>query len=64
MEQNFSTPFLFYNILWIPQTEWCLMVEILHQKKVEKHNGFAEKIPVLEEKIKVINRRLDDLEKK
>ena len=34
------------------------------EKKVEKHNGFAEKIPVLEEKIKVINHRLDDLEKK
>lgn len=30
--------------------------------EVRKHNGFAEKIPVLEEKIKVANRRIDDLE--
>ena len=32
--------------------------------EVRKHNGFAEKIPVLEEKIKVANNRLADLEKK
>jgi len=31
-------------------------------REVRKHNGFAEKIPVLEEKIKVANHRLDDLE--
>lgn len=31
-------------------------------KMVEKHNNFAEKIPVLEEKIKVANNRIDDLE--
>lgn len=30
---------------------------------VQKHNGFAEKIPVLEEKIKVINNRIADLER-
>ena len=29
---------------------------------VHKHNNFAEKIPVLEEKIKVANNRIDDLE--
>ena len=29
---------------------------------VHKHNSFAEKIPVLEEKIKVANNRIDDLE--
>lgn len=33
------------------------------EKKVEKHNNFAERIPVLEEKIKVENHRIDDLEK-
>ena len=33
------------------------------EKKVDKHNNFAERIPVLEEKIKGIDRRLDDLEK-
>lgn len=31
-------------------------------REVRKHNGFAEKMPVLEERIKVINHRLDDLE--
>lgn len=32
------------------------------EKKVDKHNHFAERIPIAEEKIKVINHRLDDLE--
>lgn len=32
------------------------------EKKVDKHNKFAERIPVIEEKIKVANNRLDDLE--
>lgn len=32
------------------------------EKKVAAHNGFGEKIPLLQEKIKVINHRLDDLE--
>lgn len=32
-------------------------------REVRKHNGFAERIPVIEEKVKVINHRLDDLEK-
>lgn len=30
---------------------------------VNKHNGFAERIPVLEEKIKVMNNRIADLER-
>lgn len=30
--------------------------------EVRKHNDFATRIPVLAEKIKVVNRRLDDLE--
>lgn len=33
------------------------------EKKVDRHNHFAERLPVLEEKIKVMNHRLDDLEK-
>lgn len=33
-------------------------------REVRKHNNFAERIPLLEEKIKVINHRLDDLEEK
>lgn len=32
------------------------------EKKVEKHNNFAGRMPVVEEQIKVINHRLDDLE--
>lgn len=31
--------------------------------EVRKHNNFAEKIPVLEEKIKVANKRIDSLER-
>lgn len=32
------------------------------EKKVDEHNNFARRMPVVEEKIKVINHRLDDLE--
>ncbi len=32
------------------------------EKKVEKHNNFAERIPLIEEKLKVENHRIDDLE--
>lgn len=33
-------------------------------REVREHNGFAHKIPVIEEQIKVINHRIDDLERK
>lgn len=33
------------------------------EKKVDKHNHFAERMPVVEEQIKVINHRLNDLER-
>ena len=33
-------------------------------EEVRKHNGFAEKIPVLAEKIEVANHRIADLESK
>lgn len=33
------------------------------EKKVDSHNNFANRIPVLEEKIRVVNHRLTDLEK-
>lgn len=32
------------------------------EKKVDKHNNFAERIPVLEEKLKVEDHRIGDLE--
>ena len=31
-------------------------------REVRLHNGFAEKIPVIQEQIKVINHRIEDLE--
>lgn len=42
---------------------------VLHQKiedltrEVRRHNGFAERIPVIDEQIRGINRRLTDLER-
>ena len=33
-------------------------------QKVEKHNTIVERIYILEEKVKVANHRIDDLEKK
>lgn len=32
------------------------------EKKVDKHNNFAGRMPVIEEQIKVINHRIEDLE--
>lgn len=34
------------------------------EHKVDKHNNFAERIPVIEEKIAVANHRIDDLERR
>jgi CBS domain containing-hemolysin-like protein len=34
------------------------------EKKVDKHNAFAERIPVIEEHIKNLDQRVNDLEKK
>lgn len=31
-------------------------------REVRKHNGFAEKMPVIQEQIKIINHRIADLE--
>ena len=33
-------------------------------REVREHNGFAQKIPVMQEQIKVINHRIEDLERK
>lgn len=33
------------------------------EKKVDRHNNFAERIPVIEEQIKVANHRIDALER-
>ena len=34
------------------------------EKKVDRHNKFAERMPVVEEQMKVVNHRLEDLERK
>ncbi len=34
------------------------------EHKVDKHNNFAERIPVIEEHIKGLDQRVEDLEKK
>lgn len=34
------------------------------EKKVDRHNNFAERMPVVEEQIKVINHRIEDLERR
>ena len=34
------------------------------EKKVDKHNKFAERMPVVEEQMRVVNHRLEDLERK
>lgn len=31
-------------------------------REVREHNSFAQRVPVIEEKIKVINHRIEDLE--
>lgn len=33
-------------------------------REVKKHNNFAQRMPVVEEQIKVINHRIEDIEKK
>ena len=35
-----------------------------HEKKQDKHNNLIERTYILEEKIKVANHRIDDLERK
>ena len=32
------------------------------EQKVDRHNSFSERIPLLEEKLKVVNHRIGDLE--
>lgn len=32
------------------------------EKKVDKHNNFAERMPVVEQRVKVCEHRIDDLE--
>lgn len=34
------------------------------EEKVDKHNNFAQRIPIIEEKLKVVDHRIADLERK
>lgn len=34
------------------------------EHRVEEHNGFARRVPVMEEKVKAANHRIDDLERR
>lgn len=34
------------------------------ENRVDEHNQFAKRMPVVEEKLKVVDHRLDDLERK
>lgn len=45
-------------------TKQAVIEERLTQLKasVDKHNNFAQRMPVVEEQIKVINHRIEDLE--
>ena len=36
----------------------------LHYTEIKKHNGFAERVPIVEEQIKGVNHRIADLERK
>ena len=49
------------NNLWISQAVTDTKLEEL-TRAVQEHNGFARRMPVMEEQIKVINHRLSDLE--
>ena len=51
------------NKLEISQAVTDTKIEEL-TREVRKHNNFAERVPVLEEQIKVANHRINDLEKK
>ena len=48
--------------LEISQAVNCEKIESL-TREVREHNNFARRMPVVEEQIKVINHRIDDLEK-
>lgn len=45
------------------QTVFNLKIDALTEE-VREHNNFARRMPVVEEQIKVINHRIEDLEKK
>ena len=51
------------NKLEISQAVTDTKIEEL-TREVRKHNNFAERVPVIEEQIKVANHRIEDLERR
>lgn len=51
------------NLLSTAQAVTDTKIEAL-TREVREHNNFAKRMPVVEEQIKVINHRIEDLEKK
>lgn len=52
--------------VWVQNSKTTAVIETkldLLTKEVNKHNNFAQRIPVIEEQIKVANHRIDDLER-
>ena len=59
---NFATARKTANSIQTSQAVTDTKIEEL-TREVREHNGFARRMPVVEEQIKVINHRLTDLEK-
>ena len=51
------------NTLKVQQAVMDTKIEEL-TREVRTHNNFAQRVPVLEEQMKVANHRIEDLEKK
>ena len=62
MISNFTTARKTANNIQTSQAVTDTKIEEL-TREVREHNGFARRMPVVEEQIKVINHRLTDLEK-
>lgn len=55
---------VFGNIIANSKAMAIVQNELKHlTEEVRKHNNFATRVPVIEEQIKVINHRIDDLER-
>ena len=54
-----------FGVLWSNNAKTAVMEHRIDEltREVRKHNNFAERIPVIDEQIKVINHRLSDLER-
>lgn len=60
---NMSSNKKIENQLSVQQAVTDTKIEEL-TREVRAHNNFAQRVPVLEEKMKVVNHRIDDLEKR